>query len=751
MAGFFEALGSELGNVFGSMAGGVASGAGANVPTVLSPEQQQAFINALMTQQGNQAALVGNLQQQAQGLGPNPAQAMLQQATNKNIAQNTGMIASQKGINPALAQRQAAQNAAMMGQQAAGQGSLMQAQQQLAAQQQLQQALQDQARVGLAGAGMNQQAQMANAQMRANIAGGLIGGAGSAATAFASQGGYVGGQAQVKGDSLANDNVPAMLSPGEIVIPRSVLNSKNPGAAAKEFVEKTLGNSKKKSDINYSQGGSAQLPSDVGAGLQFVSPDILFQTQSSLDQQMPTAQPADPYAAYNKLVEMNPANPTKVNELAQQYNVPIPPTLGERVSKFIDKKRAEAQTAEQQKLAELGFYQQSDLQQNQAPQAPQATSTQQQTMPDIYGYGATLGALQKGLGMQQSGLQQEAAAQGALGKREATMLDQYTQQVAQRQQDFEAKTADLNNMIKNTSNELATAKIDPKHYLGDMSTAGKVSTAIGLILGGIGGGLSGRGGNVALDVLNKQIDRDIESQKANIDKKTNLLSANMRQFGNLKDAEMMTRAMMQDQISNQLKMEAAKAQDPIAKARAMQAAGQLEASNAQVIGTLAARQTLMGGQGGNISPETKIRAFVPENQQKDYFKELQDMQNTVKARDSVLGAFEKLNQINTVGGRMLSPLQTARQVDAIKKPITAMLSKETAGRFTEQDAAMLDSIWPMVGDSQQVIAEKRQRLNNLITEKMNFPMLKPLGITPEGMSRFGAGGEKRFQLGPAVK
>lgn len=38
----------------------------------------------------------------------------------------------------------------------------------------------------------------------------------------ASEGAVVPGQAQVKGDSLANDKVPTMLSPGEIVVPRSV-------------------------------------------------------------------------------------------------------------------------------------------------------------------------------------------------------------------------------------------------------------------------------------------------------------------------------------------------------------------------------------------------------------------------------------------------------------------------------------------------------------------------------------------------
>lgn len=48
-------------------------------------------------------------------------------------------------------------------------------------------------------------------------------------------GGYVGGEAQVPGDDEKNDTVPAMLSPGELVIPRSVPKT---GPAMEEFARK---------------------------------------------------------------------------------------------------------------------------------------------------------------------------------------------------------------------------------------------------------------------------------------------------------------------------------------------------------------------------------------------------------------------------------------------------------------------------------------------------------------------------------
>ena len=54
------------------------------------------------------------------------------------------------------------------------------------------------------------------------------------------KGGNVPGTASVKGDSYANDTVPAMLSPGEIVVPRHILEGKDPVKNAGLFVAKAL-------------------------------------------------------------------------------------------------------------------------------------------------------------------------------------------------------------------------------------------------------------------------------------------------------------------------------------------------------------------------------------------------------------------------------------------------------------------------------------------------------------------------------
>jgi hypothetical protein len=99
--------------------------------------QQQDLINALQAQNGigNQSDIFTQLQQIAQGEGPNPAQQMLNQATGQNVAGQAALQAGQRGgsQNVGLIARQAGQQGGQLQQQAAGQGSLMQALQSLQA------------------------------------------------------------------------------------------------------------------------------------------------------------------------------------------------------------------------------------------------------------------------------------------------------------------------------------------------------------------------------------------------------------------------------------------------------------------------------------------------------------------------------------------------------------------------------------------------------------------------------------------
>jgi len=60
------------------------------------------------------------------------------------------------------------------------------------------------------------------------------------------------GQAQFKGDTRSNDTVPALLSPGEIVLPRTVAQAEDAPDKAKEFVS-AIKKQKRSSPKSYAQ------------------------------------------------------------------------------------------------------------------------------------------------------------------------------------------------------------------------------------------------------------------------------------------------------------------------------------------------------------------------------------------------------------------------------------------------------------------------------------------------------------------
>ncbi len=268
--------------------------------------QQQNFANAAMQASpdifAQQQQLSNMLMQQSQGQGPNPALAQLNNTTGQNVQQQAALMASQRGAgaNTGLMARQASMQGGNIQQQAAGQAAVMQAQQQLAAQSMLgQQQSQIAGQQQNALSGYNQAAQGAQGQTLNSINGinsanlgsqqsvnqgnssmygnavqmgaGIIGGAGAAmgqggkgkahggmiekyanggAVSNLGQrmkaGGSVPGEAKVAGDNLKNDTVSAKLSPGEIVIPRSIVNSPGAPEKAAEFVRQVLAGKGKK-------------------------------------------------------------------------------------------------------------------------------------------------------------------------------------------------------------------------------------------------------------------------------------------------------------------------------------------------------------------------------------------------------------------------------------------------------------------------------------------------------------------------
>jgi len=250
---------------------------GPETGTAFTGAEREAF-GALAGSRGvgaEQAALAEALRAQAEGRGLSLAQLQYRQALEGAQAAAASQLASARGLSPAQAQRLMLTQQAGMRAQAASQSAQLRLQEQQAAQAalgnllgqrrqqellggQLASSLYGEAgRLGLERA--RTQAQADEAAMRAAMGMGeqqqaretrTTGAATGAGAAFGqtlieagrkARGGAaaaeVPGKAKFKGDTRSNDTVPALLSPGEIVLPRTVAQSEDAPEKAKKFVE----------------------------------------------------------------------------------------------------------------------------------------------------------------------------------------------------------------------------------------------------------------------------------------------------------------------------------------------------------------------------------------------------------------------------------------------------------------------------------------------------------------------------------
>lgn len=338
---------------------------------------------------------------------------------------------------------------------------------------------------------------------------------------------------------------------------------------------------------------------------------------------------------------------------------------------------------------------------------------------------------QSGIQSQIQGIQNEAQAQGALGKEQAAINHQQAQAQQQELDRTQAIHGHIQGEMDSLAQDIKDHPVVAKGMFDDKNLGQKIGTSIGLLLGGLSSGLTGKD-NPALTYIQGQIDRDLKAQQLNHENKQNLYGAYLREYNNASDASAMTRLAMNNIALNQLQEAAAKAQDPIAKARALQTLGPLQQSMAQMQWAFSQNKA-KEMQGGDPS---KLLFAIPPADRPAYTKELGEAQNTTAAKDNILNAFDKVAKLQTIASRVGSPFQAGSQLAALKDPITAAISKGTAGRFTEADAKMLETLWPNVKDNAETVALKKEQLNKMVSEKMHFPELEKWGVNPQSMSTY---------------
>lgn len=333
---------------------------------------------------------------------------------------------------------------------------------------------------------------------------------------------------------------------------------------------------------------------------------------------------------------------------------------------------------------------------------------------------AELDLLKSGLGQQERALREQAevgAMQAQGEERVAREREQAAQQLQRQQQDILKSLMSQHEEFKKAALDNT---ISPDRYLENMSTPGKIATIAGLIAGGLGAaGTDGK--NLAAEALNKQIERDIDAQKANIDQKNNLLKFNLEVTKNMQDAITLTRLQLEDIYSSKLQQVAAQSKGPMARAKVEEAIGQLKQTKAEQLGGVMQRLAMRQGlQSGAVQPEQAIDIVVPEGSRKEAREHL----SAIRAVDDGLNMLnQKFADAKELGTAeiLLDPRGTGRsKLDLINASIEAAVrsAHKGQGAFTDQDAAALITPYQIKAtDTKQQIEIKRRGLQESLAKQ----------------------------------
>lgn len=243
------------------------------------------------------------------------------------------------------------------------------------------------------------------------------------------------------------------------------------------------------------------------------------------------------------------------------------------------------------------------------PEATQQMQPQQPKPEDIAGYGTYESHLLGGVAQQEEGIKKEAEARQLQAIEEQKALQQSQNTAKELQSSYQKNFDELEQDRKNFEDDLVKQKVDPNRFFNNMSTAQRISTGIGMILGGIGAGLTG-GENPVMKMMHQQIENDIEAQKSQIGKTQNLLTANMHHFGNLKDAVDMTKAQNLDMLSMKMKQALSKSNNPQANAVMQQEIGKLEQQSGAIRQKIAMKRVASEFMNNANKDISKIPTFL---------------------------------------------------------------------------------------------------------------------------------------------
>lgn len=308
--------------------------------------------------------------------------------------------------------------------------------------------------------------------------------------------------------------------------------------------------------------------------------------------------------------------------------------------------------------------------------------------------------IESGQALQLQGIREGADAQAKAAEAQANA---YAQQMAQEKiiaDKYLERRKIQDERTEKAYQDVLNSKVDPNHYWNSMDTGNKVLAGIAMLLSGMGQGLIG-GENTALKVIDKAIDRDIEGQKMDLNKKNTLLSRNLEITGNMESALARTKADMYAATTAKINMAAARSNSALAKAQAKIAEGEFIQKASELNKGIATKEALSSGTVGinpeNLDEKTRER-FVQLPDGKPALAYSNESAKTVREAQSVKGAMDKLSKRIRVFLKEGPTLpKSDRDAEAKSLKSQSFLVLKDIGKLgvpSEKDQEVIDAINP---------------------------------------------------------
>jgi hypothetical protein len=293
---------------------------------------------------------------------------------------------------------------------------------------------------------------------------------------------------------------------------------------------------------------------------------------------------------------------------------------------------------------------------------PAATAPAEAPAPDIQ-----QDQFQPAVNQEAKGLEQQRDVAKQLAPQEAKAHELRLDQDRELVGDTVKNTQELAKHAQDYSDYLRQNPIK-NDYLDNRSTGQAVAQGIGLFLAGFGGQ-----GHVAMDFLNKQIDRNLQVQRDNADNQKNVWGAYHQLYGDQVIANNMTRVALNDQLLQKMEMYKAQLGTQTADAQYNLAQGALQKQNAQLLGVSAQRATDL--QTGKAAPEPHEGAAAREQREADS-KLAPELHSILKpGHEQAFRSLQYNQQANKHAPELEKEYTRAKQADVILKQLPEVFKK----------------------------------------------------------------------------